>query len=387
MTIWLLEGDVCNRMRQAVSQGRIPSAADELAHEAAYNVRLDAGESILQVSGKSGTIPVVGVLTGRPNLFARWYGGGNTTYREIREAHARAVLDPNIEEIELYVASPGGEASSEWFATMDVIANSTKPVKARVSTMAASAAYGIASQAESIHAENKMTFIGSIGVAATYFVWGDEVSITSSEAPNKRPDVTTEEGKKVVRDELDQIHDIFVDFVAKGRKTDAKNVNQNYGKGGTLLADAAVKVGMIDTVGSTVSGKTAATGGTKRVNAMDSKELQEKHPAVYQSIKAEGAAEGQKKERDRVSAHLIKGEAVGAMDIAMKAIKDGLESTDAVVDAQYFAAMANKKDTNARTNSDAPAADALDGKKTNEANVDKGEEAFFLALEEKVGGA
>src|SRR5690606_31600120 len=66
------------------------------------------------------------------------------------------------------------------------------------------------------------------------------------------PDVTTEEGKAVVREYLDQLEDAFVSAIAEGRsratgaKVTAAMVRQSYGRGATLLASAALDAGLID---------------------------------------------------------------------------------------------------------------------------------------------
>lgn len=354
MTIWLLEGDLCNRIQQAVKAGMVPSGEQQAAYEASYGDPSDTPR-VLRIAGNQASIDVVGILTGAPNLMARWYGGGNTTYREIREAHAIAEADPSVKSIELRIASPGGEASSEWAATMDAIKNSKKPVVASVGTLAASAAYGIATQAGEIVAQNRMTRVGSVGVAATYFVWADEITITSTDAPDKRPDITTEAGKAKVRAELDSIHKIFADAVASGRGVTQETVNSTYGRGGMFLASEAVSRGMIDSIAESSAAPvnpttTTAESGTKG-GPMDLATLKATHPATYAQAVAEGVSQGVASERDRVVAHLTYAEASDSMPLAVDSIKKGVGVT-ASLQAQYLTAARNVSDTSNRAADD-----------------------------------
>ncbi len=98
---------------------------------------------------------------------------------------------------------------------------------------------------------------------------------------------------------------------------------------------------------------------------MDLEKLKAEYPALYQAVIAEGTKIGIEKgvtqERDRVGAHLIMGEASGAMDVAIKAAKEGTEMT-ATLNAEYMAAGMNKKTADA-TQEDSDDSDAGDGAK------------------------
>jgi ClpP class serine protease len=192
----------------------------------------------------------------------------------------------------------------------------------------------------------------------------NEFAIASSNAPKKAPDMTTEEGKAVVREELDALHDLFVDAIAEGRSTDVDKVNAEFGQGATLLAEEAFKRGMIDkvadtpltVVSTTDSTTTARSGGNNpEKGPMDLNTLKAQHPDVY----AAAVQEGVDQEHDRVSAHLTMGEASGDMKTAVGAINDGSAMT-AKLQAQYMAAGMNRADVNARQDDDNNA-DAGDG--------------------------
>jgi ClpP class serine protease len=112
---------------------------------------------------------------------------------------------------------------------------------------------------------------GSIGIAASFLVDESIVEIASTEAPKKRPDVSTAEGKAIVREELDAIHEVFVEAIARGRSTTTTNVNRNFGRGAIVLARDAKRAGMIDSIaaGASGAGARAATRNISAASAMD----------------------------------------------------------------------------------------------------------------------
>lgn len=244
--------------------------------EAAYRLEPTAAQieafaarqagSPLTVADGTGTIAVHGVLTEEPNIFAALFGGGNTSYSSVREALASADANPNVREIVLDIRSPGGNVFG-LFETIDAIEQTKKPKRVRAS-LAASAAYALAAVAGPIEAIGPASAFGSIGVATSVSIPRDRVDIASSDAPKKRPDVSTEAGRAAVQEELDQLHELFVDAIARGRKTTAKSVNANYGRGGVLLASAARKAGMIDNMTSRSNTRPGATGAASNGSNM-----------------------------------------------------------------------------------------------------------------------
>ena len=332
---WLLEPKTFKEMQDT----EIPSA------EILAQIQTELPD-IMSIVGNTARININGVLTDARSWFCAMIFG-NTVYAEIIDSVKIAVANTEVKDIEFNINSPGGMASAQWIEAMDVIGNISKPKKAIIGTMAASAAFGLASQAGEIIAQNRMSYIGSIGVAETFFVIEDIVDITSTKAPKKRPDVKTEAGVKIVREKLDAIHDIFVDAIAKGRKTTADDVNSNFGQGALLLAQEAIKRGMIDKIGIDNS-ETNLTNPTEA--NMDLKEFQKDHPALYAEVKAEGVEDGIEKERSRVKAHLILGKAAGAgaIDIAHEAIKDGTSASDELTVAKYTSARLDATDIDIR---------------------------------------
>jgi ClpP class serine protease len=253
---WLLKPEIAQAMRAARTLGYQPTTEERAKFAAqmqeAYAARDGDVPRIMNIAGDTAEVSVEGVLTEKPDCFALMFGGGNTTYEGIRQSLARAESDPSIKKVVMNVASPGGSVRG-LFETLGAIEAFSKPITVRAS-LAASAAYGIAAVAGPIEATTAASEFGSVGVACEIYLDDEVVQITSTEAPNKRPDVRTEEGQGVVRGYLDAFHEIFVDAIARGRsastgeKITAADVNAGFGRGASVLAKQSKAAGMIDRI-------------------------------------------------------------------------------------------------------------------------------------------
>lgn len=378
MTLWLLKQDILAAFDQAVVYGMAPKAealAEFMAKEEAAAMASDKPRSFTQ-AGDVAEIAVHGVLTPRPSLFAMLFGGGNTSYPDIQAAIALAQNEPTVKRVVFDVRSPGGTVDG-LFDTLASIQSLTKPRAVR-GTQAASAAYAIAATVGSIKARNAASEFGSIGVAATLLHLPELIDIASTNAPKKRPDPSTDEGKAIIREYLDQIHSLFVEAIATGRGTKPETVNAEFGQGAVLLAAEAKRRKMIDgvmTQGLRLVGATAQDQETehaelfrvevstatvvalkappkesaRKATTMNANELKAAHPETYAAIFQAGKDEGVKLERDRVGAHLTMGlqaEGVtpeGALKTAIDAVKAGTEMT-MTLSSEYLAAGMNRRD-------------------------------------------
>lgn len=378
--MWLLRQDVAREMREW--RAGLSLSAEQCTAFAAQNVTASAPRN-LRIAGDTAEIAIDGVLTEKADIFAWLFGGGNTTYTDIRAALAMADADPSVKRIVLNVNSPGGQVAG-LFETLAAIGATSKPITVR-SSLAASAAYAIAAVAGKIEATNPAAEFGSVGVVATYFVDDELVDITSTEAPNKRPDPSTPEGQAVIREHLDAIHELFVEAIAGGRGVSVKDVNADFGRGSVLLAGEAKKRGMIDRVikptmkarvraeedaaepvarvGDIVAvfidpkqNASAASGGApnppKGIPKMTKEELKAQHPELYAAIHAQGVSD----ERDRVCAHLTLGDSSGDMKTAIEAVTNGVEMTQTLTAKYLSAGMRRNEQTARQTESDAAGA-------------------------------
>lgn len=359
--MWLLMASIRLAMQTAYTAGVVPTIDQQLEYEARFTSD-ETGQSsrILTIAGDKAEIAVQGVITQRPDFMSMLFGGGNVTYPEINAAIALAEQDDNVKELIFKIDSGGGHFAG-LFDTIAAMQAATKPITAICSNTCASAAFAIATQAGTILAANQAVRFGSVGVAVEMWVDDNAVSITSDAAPKKRPDVSTVEGVAMVKEELNDLHAIFVEAIAAGRDTTVDKVNASFGQGATFLTDKALKAGMIDgivgtklAVVKTSKPKAAKSGNQPETQIMDLATLKAQHPAVFQAAKDEGKAE----ELDRVSAHLTMGQQSGAMDTAVAAAMDGSKMT-MTLQATYMTAGMNRNDVNANQ-SDSDNADAAD---------------------------
>lgn len=358
--MWLLEAGIKHNIESAEKTGFTPTAE---------HMPVLRSDDIMTVAGTEAQINVIGILTSAPSFMAQFFGGGNTTYIAIQAALATADADQAVEKITMFVDSPGGNAHG-LFECLAAIQGTEKPIQV-ISSRACSAAYAIAAVAGPIRATSVGSMFGCIGVAIDAFVSDDEISITSSKAPRKRPDMTTEEGVAIVREELDALHDLFVGAIADGRGVSADDVNASFGEGSTLLSGEALTRGMIDSINIAKSGNSEEL---QEVRAkMDVQTLKANHYDVYTAVRQKGVAE----ERDRVTAHLTMGEASGAMKTAIDAISDGSAMT-ATLQAKYLAAGMDRSDVRARQEDDKDA-DGADNLSSSGPDAEEAAGAAILA--------
>ncbi len=191
-------------------------------------------------------IRVAGPLFRYANLFTRICGA--TSYELFAQDFNKALKDPTVQSILLDVDSPGGEVNGcSEVADMIYKARGTKPIIAYASGYCCSGAYWIASACDKIYATDTAV-IGSIGVVSI-FEKDDEnktIEIVSSQSPNKRPNVETEEGKAKIQEHIDALADVFINKIALYRDISPNEVVENFGGGDVFVGEKAVSIGLAD---------------------------------------------------------------------------------------------------------------------------------------------
>lgn len=198
-------------------------------------------------------IPVVGPIMRYANLFTRISGATST--QELATDFQAALDDPKVKAIVFNVDSPGGEANGiNELSDMIHAARGKKPIKAYGGGSVASGAYWVASAADELVVDDT-ALMGSIGVVVEVVTrearegekrW----TITSRNAPNKRPDISTEEGRAEISKTIDALGDVFVAKVARNLGVDADKVPAMGDHGGLMVGAAAVKAGLAHRLGS-----------------------------------------------------------------------------------------------------------------------------------------
>lgn len=330
---WLLEQGILSDFKRFCAS----NAGAQMAH----NTVCASDKTILRKGGEL-VIPIKGILTKKPNILAAMFYGANTSYEQVAEILRGADMDDDVSKITLEIDSPGGEVDGVYMLYEQIRATQ-KPVIAYVDGTAASAAYGAAASCDAIYCSHLSNVVGSVGVVQSFYAGDDIVEITSTESPNKRPDLQSHEGKAEIRRHLDEMYEMFVDAIAKGRRTTRDEIVENYGKGSVFLAQNALQRSMIDGIIGAELSQNLTNGSKKEAKLMDKATLQAEHPALY----AEIIAEGVEQERDRAGAHLVWGEKAGMLDRAAQAVRSGEKMTE-TLRAEYESAAATKAAMGAR---------------------------------------
>lgn len=346
--LWLLEPETLQRMQHAHERFNDPALvlrweaeqnAAELAAAAAHEGGAPQG---MRTMGDRAEIRVEGTLSKRPDFWAKYFGGGNTTYSTIRNALQYAVGAADIREIVFSIDSPGGGADG-LIELLDVIAAARqtpgKTLRTRAE-QAQSAAYGIAAAVGNIEASGRGATFGSIGTAVSFYVSPNVVTLTNTDSPDKRPDLSTPEGKAVIVKYLDQLNHEFVSAIAQGRGVELASVTEGYGRGASMTATEAKRRGLIDSIATHAP---RAVPLISKGNPMASQDPESESRAALEAATQRGTTQ----ERDRVLGHLTMGESSGDMTIALEAIRSGAGMT-IELQARYMSAGMNRKDRSAR---------------------------------------
>ena len=195
-------------------------------------------------------IKVSGPLFRYANLMTRVCGA--TSYELLAQDFNKAVQDPNIKGILLDIDSPGGEVNGcSELSDMIYQARGKKPIIAYASGACCSGAYWIASACDKIFAADT-AILGSIGVVSI-FEKDDEdktIEIVSSQSPNKRSNINTEEGRAKIQARVDELAEVFISKVARNRNITADDVVKNFGEGDVSVGQHAVRQGLADGLSS-----------------------------------------------------------------------------------------------------------------------------------------
>lgn len=214
--------------------------------------------------GQVAVLPLYGLISPRAGMAADTSGG--TSLESLAGELDALVRDPAVSAIVLDVDSPGGsvEGVAE-FADRVRAARAVKPVVAVANTLAASAAYWIASQADEVVA-SPSSQLGSIGVLAAHEDWSaaDEakgvrttlISAGKYKAEGNRHAPLDDEARGNIQQTVDHYYAMFTQAVARGRRVPISHVRDGMGQGRMLVAPAAVEAKMadrIDTLDATVA--------------------------------------------------------------------------------------------------------------------------------------
>jgi signal peptide peptidase SppA len=229
------------------------SARETVIYEADYKPAAAGGRS---GGGAVAVVPLVGSIIPRADGLAE--SSGAISVQRFRGALRRAMADPEIGSVVLDVDSPGGAVSDVPEMADEIYqARGAKPIVAVANTLAASAAYWIASAAEEL-VVSPSGEVGSIGVFAMHQDMsaqlaqkGVTVSLISAgkhKVEGNPFEPLGEEARAAIQERVDDYYGMFVSAVARQRGVSRADVLSGFGEGRVVGAREAVRLGMADRV-------------------------------------------------------------------------------------------------------------------------------------------
>lgn len=225
-----------------------PSAADPLQE---YTL---SGEQ----EGKVLVIPIRGIISDAPQK--RFITTHPSMVQEVVSQLRKAGKDSEVKAILLKIDSPGGSTTASDILYNEIAAFKQKAnakVVVAMMNVAASGGYYIALPADHILA-HPTTITGSVGVLflrpdvsglMDKIGIGVEVTKTGQNKDMGSPfRKATAEEKQIIKDLIEQLGNRFLDRIAEHRKMDPQQLKK-ISSARIYLADDALKLGMIDSVG------------------------------------------------------------------------------------------------------------------------------------------
>ncbi|WP_043062942.1 S49 family peptidase [Brucella anthropi] len=214
-------------------------------------------KEIAEIDGKVAVIPVYGVLADRMDLFSAMSGG--TSYAGIKRQLHKALSNEDVKAVVLDIDSPGGSVpgTDELATEIRKLRGGEKPIIAQVNSLAASAAYWIASSADEI-VVTPSGRAGSIGVYTAH----DDISAALEKAGVKRTYISAGKHKvegneteplgkdtlAYIQDSVNRSYGRFLQSVADGRGVTKSKVEDGFGQGRVFYSESLMDRGMADRI-------------------------------------------------------------------------------------------------------------------------------------------
>jgi signal peptide peptidase SppA len=265
--------------RWSVGEAASPDVMAEV--HAAQAARAARKATPTNAAGNIAVLNLWGVMSQKANMVDEASGGGGTSTQAFTAAFKDAMSDTSVAAILIDLDSPGGSVSGTPELAAEVLkARGVKPVYGFVNGLAASACYWVASACEAIYSTQSGS-AGSIGVYTAHtdaseamkkaglaqeFISAGKYKVEgSSNGP------LSAEARAFTQSQIDTYYNVFTNDVARGRGVAAAAVRNGFGQGRCLLADDALRAGLIDGICSfeqvvaklsaRVKGGTSSPGG------------------------------------------------------------------------------------------------------------------------------
>jgi signal peptide peptidase SppA len=222
-------------------------------------------------------LPLYGPISQKPDGWMELFGGTST--EEFGAVFDSMVADSSISAVLIEVDSPGGSVYGVHELSEKIFnARGKKPVIAAVNSLAASAAYHIASAADEIIVTPSGE-VGSVGVFAMH----TDVSEHEKQMGVRRTFVKAgkykvegnpyepleSEAQKAMQSRVNEYYDVMTSDIGKNRGVTQLDVKRHFAEGRVVGAEDAIGRGMADQVGTLESViKRLSTKRTKRTMKM-----------------------------------------------------------------------------------------------------------------------
>jgi signal peptide peptidase SppA len=244
------------------------AAIEEIVERHLSGEKLTAEEIQARINGRTrpeqrkvervAVLPVFGTIVPRADLFTDISGA--TSAEGLGKAFAELMDDPSVDAIVLDVDSPGGQVNGiDELAKQIFDARGTKPIVAVSNHTMASAAYWIGTAADEV-VVTPSGEVGSVGVFAVHRDMsgalekqGIKVSLISKgkyKVEGNPYEPLAEEARAAIDTRVAESYDAFVEAVARNRGVNQAVVRNGFGEGRVVGSQQALKLGMVDRIGT-----------------------------------------------------------------------------------------------------------------------------------------
>ena len=254
---WCILPEKLNEILQVVEAKQLGELKDM---EAKLSLS-DAGQTENRYAVNNGVaiIKIYGTLAKRMNIVSSLSGG--TSYEMAGKDFQKALSDPAVKTIVLDVDSPGGNVSGLLpLANLIYESRSKKRIISFANSLAASAAYYIASAAHEVVLSDKSAQAGSLGVIGihmdrskeyeqkgikpTVLKAGKYKAVGNEYSPLRKID------QESLQSHLDYLYSIMIQDIARNRGVTVEVADKKMGQGKIFIGQQSVDVGLADRIES-----------------------------------------------------------------------------------------------------------------------------------------
>lgn len=223
---------------------------------ASYEAKQEAAQQ-MRVEGKVAVLPLFGIMARRMGMMSAMSGG--VSLEQWQKRFDAAMADPEVRAIVLQVDSPGGQVAGTPELAQHIFASrgKGKRIVAMVDTMAASAAYWVATAADEV-VVTPSGYVGSVGVFTVHEDRSEQLAQSGVKytiikagkykAEGSAAEPLSEGTKEYLQAQVDREYKTFVDALARNRDLPVGKVRADFGEGRLVHSSEARGKGMVDRV-------------------------------------------------------------------------------------------------------------------------------------------